>query len=333
MKILHAYHKNKPDHRIEREAYIAKQQGHQIIFLGMGAAEKPQLDVFDDFITIRSVNNREVATDESIRSEWAEVVSEIDPDIIHANDIIAAHFSSKLKTPMVYDDREYWSWQRIQFKSWPMWKRIAIRPFTNAIPKWEKELISKYVTITVSEGIAAEQRKISPNIFVLRNFGLLSEFKDVPINPNREGIAYVGSDYNLKKFAKHRDLTGVKDLVSFDVFSGLPRQELYNKLSNYRFGLLPFRYSDYHKYVSASKTYDYLNCGLQVIMTRVLYEAHDKLPFTYPFDEFTGLQNIIDNTEYVNPKEILEYSHKNLVWETQGDLLQKAYVLALELHE
>jgi len=333
LRILHTYHKNRPDHRIEREAYVAKQRGHQVIFLGMGTPVEPQLDVFEDFFTVRSINNRQIATDRKIRAEWAEVVSEIDPDIIHANDIVAASFSSNLGFPMVYDDREYWSMQRIQFKSWPLWKRIAIRPYTNAIPKWEKELISKFVTITVSDGIAKEHRKISPNIFVLNNYGLLSEFNDLPTNRNREGIVYVGSDFNLKKFAKHRDLTGIKGVVPFDILTGLPRKELYKKLSMYKFGLLPFKQSSYHKYVSASKTFDYLNCGVQVIMTRILYDAHGKLPYTYPFKDFTDLQKVIDTTEYVDPKQIIEYSHKNLVWEEQSDLLQEVYDLCLELHK
>ncbi len=299
----------------------------------MGTAVKPQLDVFEDIFTVRVINNRQVVKDKKIRAEWAEVVSEIDPDIIHANDIVAANFSSDLGFPMVYDDREYWKMQRIQFKSWPLWKRIAIRPFTNVIPKWEKELVSKFVTITVSEGIAEEHRKISPNVFVLGNYGLLAEFKDLATNQNREGIAYVGSDFNQKRFAKHRDLTGIKDVLSFDILTGLPRQELYKKLSTYRFGLLPFKPSSYHKYVSASKTFDYLNCGVQVIMTRILYNAHGKLPFTYPYEDFSDLQKVIDTTEYVDPKTIIEYSHKNLVWEVQSDLLQEAYNLCLELHK
>jgi len=332
VKILHAYHKNKPDHRIEREAYVAKEKGHQIVFLGMGTLEKPQLDVFDGFSSVRRINNRQVVTDKSIKSEWACAVQDIDPDLIHANDIVAAHFCSELDYPMVYDDREYWSMQRIQYENWPLWKRIAIRPFTSAIPNWERELISKHVTITVSEGIAEEHRRISPNIYVLKNYGLLFEFKDLPINPDRSGIAYVGRDFKLEKFAKHRDLSGVREIVDFDVLSDLPRVELYKKLAKYRIGLLPFRPTSYHRYVSASKTYDYLNCGLQVLMTRVLYESHGKLPYTYPFDELSRIQDIIKNLEHIEPDEILEYSHKNLVWEAQGDMLQEAYNRCIELH-
>ena len=332
MKILHAYHKGKPDHRIEREAYIAREMGHTVSFLGMGELIKPDLDVFVNSYSVRSVNNRQVALDKSIRKEWSDVISDVDPDIIHANDIVAAQFSSETEYPIVYDDREYWSMQRIQYESWPFWKRLAIRPFLDAIPIWEKNLISKYVTITVSEGIAKEHRKISPNVFVLPNYGLRFEFENLPINPDRHGIVFVGNDYNLKKFSKHRNLTGLKDQLTFDVLSGLSRGELYIRLSTYRFGLLPFRPSNYHIYSNASKTFDYLNCGLQVIMSKLLYEAHGKLPYTYPFDDYSRIKHVIESTEKVDPSEIIRYSRKNFVWEAQSEKLQQIYELCLQLH-
>ncbi|MHA1942950.1 MAG: hypothetical protein ACW96M_01005 [Candidatus Thorarchaeota archaeon] len=312
---------------------MAKQRGHKMFFLGMGTETEPNLDVFEKIRMVRSINNRQAALDKSIRSEWADVVREIDPDVIHASDIIAAKFSSETGFPMVYDDREYWSMQRIQYETWPFWKRIAIRPFTEAIPIWEREIISRYVTITVSEGIASEHRRISSNVFVLGNYGLLIEFEGLPVNPKREGVVFVGGDMSRKTFAKHRDLTGITEHLTFDALSGFPRNELYRRLSKYRFGLLPFRPSPYHKYSNASKTFDYLNCGLQVIMTQMLYEAHGNLPYTYPFQDYDDLPRVIETTEYVDPADIIEYSHKNLVWENQSDKLHQVYDLCLELHK
>jgi hypothetical protein len=298
----------------------------------MGVEGHSELDVFNDIRMVRSVNNRQVALDKSIRSEWSEVVSDIDPDIIHANDIIAAKFSTETGYPMIYDDREYWSMQKIMYEGWPFWKRIAIRPFTEAIPRWEKDIIKKHVTITVSEGIAVEHRRISSNVFVLGNYGLRVEFEGLPINPERKGIVFVGRDPHLKKYFKHRDLTGITDYITFDVLSGLPRKVLYRRLSEYRFGLLPFLPSSYHKYVNASKTFDYLNCGLQVIMTEILHEAHGRIPYSYPFKDYTHIQSVIDSIEHVDPAEIIDYSRKNLVWEVQSDKLHQAYELCLELH-
>ncbi|MFW9831295.1 MAG: hypothetical protein ACFFD8_05930 [Candidatus Thorarchaeota archaeon] len=330
MKILHTTPKGLPDWRIEREAYLARKAGHRVELLGMGPKKTPFLDVFDNVTMVREINTRQAALDKSIRKEWAEVVESISPDLIHANDIIAAKFSTGLGFPMVYDDHEYWSAQLINYQSWPLWKRIAIRPFLKVVPEWEHEILSHHVTITVSEAIAEEHRRICDHVFLLRNLNLSEEVNGLSINPKREGIAYVGADYKLKKFAPHRDMTGLTDVISFDALSGLPRDVLFKNLTKYRFGLLPFRTTPYTKYISSTKTFDYLNCGLQVLMTRQLYESHGCLPYTYPFDDYSELPSLIDEIEIVNPKEIMSYANKELVWEAQQDQLFKAYEIAIE---
>ncbi|MFX1483534.1 MAG: hypothetical protein ACFFCP_10120 [Promethearchaeota archaeon] len=332
MKILHTTPKGLPDWRIEREAYLAREAGHSVELLGMGSKNIPFLDVFDKITMVREINTRQAALDKSIRKEWADVINSISPDLIHANDIIAAKYSSGLGIPMIYDDHEYWSAQLINYKNWPFWKRIAIRPFLKVVPIWEKEILSNHVTITVSEAIAEEHRKVCKHVFLLRNLNLSKEVQDLPINPNRTGIVYVGADYKLKKFAPHRDMTGLKDVIEFEVLSGLPRDVLFEKLTSFRFGLLPFKTTPYTKYISSTKTFDYLNCGLQVLMTRPLYKSHGQLPYTYPFDDYSEIPKLIEELEIINPKQIMEYANKELVWESQQHLLFKAYEIALEEH-
>jgi len=329
MKILHTTPKGLPDWRIEREAYLAKQAGHSIELLGMGDKTTPYLDVFDNITMLRSINNRQVVLDKKIRKEWVEAIESISPDLIHANDIIAAKYSSAANIPMVYDDHEYWSAQILNYRGWPLWKRLAIRPFFEAVPKWEREILSKYVTITVSDGIAEEHRRICKHVFVLRNFNLRFEVQDLPINPDRKGIAYVGADFQLKHFAPHRDMTGLKDVVEFDALFNLPRDVLHEKLTTYRFGLLPFKATEYSKYSGSAKTFDYLNCGLQVLMTRELYEAQGELRYTYPFDKYSDIIPMTKTIEEIPPSEIMEYAHRELVWESQQHLLFDAYEIAL----
>ncbi len=331
MRILHASHKCLPDQRVERSAYIAKNAGHEIIYLGMGPPNPPNLDVFTDIVMLPNINNRQVVTDKKIRKKWAEAVKRIRPDLIHANDLIAAVFSKDLGIPMVYDDHEYWSAQRIIYKNWPLWKRVAIRPFLNIIPEWEKEIVSNFVTITVSEAIAEAHRQYSDNVYVLQNFCLREEVQDLPINPNRSGLAYVGNDFRRKRFSPHRDMTGLKDWVKFDSFSGLPRHELYLRLTDYRYGLLPFKPNPYSKYANSAKTFDYLNCGLEVLMTDVLYEAHGELPFTFKFTSYSEIPEILKQHQPAEPEEIMSYAHRNLVWEAQADILYKTYSLAQKI--
>ncbi len=330
MKVLHASHKGLPDQRIERAAFVAKKRGDDIHFLGLGSTKSPDLNVFQTTAMLRKLNNREVALDKTIRREWADAIRTIAPDIIHANDIIAAIFSSTLGIPMVYDDHEYWSAQRVAYENWPILWKIRSRPFLQAIPRWEQELVTKHVTITVSEGIAAEHRKISNRVFVLQNYCLLSEVEHLPQNPNRQGIVYVGDDFRKKKFLPHRNLAGLKDYLEFDDITGLSRIELYQRLTKYRFGLLPFKPISYHKYSNSAKLFDYLNCGLQVLLTQRLFESHGSLPFTIPFDDYSDLPKLVETVPIAEPKEIMEFAHKNLVWESQQDKLFEAYRIAME---
>jgi hypothetical protein len=309
---------------------VAKGRGDEIHFLGLGTTKTPDLNVFETTSMLRKLNNREVALDKSIRKEWADAIHKIEPDIIHANDIIAAIFSSDLEIPMVYDDHEYWSEQRVAYESWPFLWKIRSRPFLQAIPRWEKELVTKHVSITVSEGIAEEHRQISDRVFVLQNYCLRSEVEHLPQNPHRQGIVYVGDDFRKKKFLPHRDLTGLKDYLEFDDITGLSRTELYQRLIEYRFGLLPFRPISYHKYSNSAKLFDYLNCGLQVILTQKLFVSHGKLPFTIPFNDYSELPALVTNTPSAEPKEIMKFAHNNLVWEAQQDKLFEAYRIAME---
>ena len=329
MRILHASHRGLPDHRIERAAYIAKQRGHELEFLGMGPV-KPELEVFSHIKTLRTINNRQAALDKLIRKEWADAVREIDPDLIHASDIIAAKYSSDLGIPLVYDDHEYWSAQRIIFNNWPLWKRLAIRPLIKAIPIWEAELLANHVTLTVSKNIAEEHRKRCKHVFLLRNLNLSIEVEAIKDSSDRDGVVYVGADFTRSKFAPHRNMKGLKDHLHFDALSGWSRKELYDQLVHYRFGLLPFLSTPYSKYINSAKTFDYLNCGLQVLMTRDLYEGHGCLPYTIPFDNYSELQTVIDDSERVNSSEIMAYARKNLVWEAQADDLMKAYDIAIK---
>lgn len=346
LKILHTSHHGLPDHRVERAAYIARTRGYKIEYMGLGETQEPVLDVFDSITMLRRLNNLQVVFNRSIRKEWIEKIKEIDPDIIHANDIVAARFSSMSGYPMVYDDHEYWSKQRTSYSSWPMWRRLVTLPFTSSIPRWERNLISKHVTITVSEGIAKEHREICSNVFVLQNYCLLEEVKDLPVNPTRVGLVYIGSDLTSKGIVTigpdhpltkihrpvpHRDMTGITDHIEFDAIHGLPRNELYQQLIRYKYGLIPFKDNPFAKYSNSAKTFDYLNCGLQVMMTRSIYEAHGCLPYTIPIDDYSDIKPLAEKHKDVSPTEIMDYAHTNLVWTAQQDRLFEAYELCLEL--
>ena len=105
MNILHTSPKGLPDWRIERQSYLSKKKGHHVEFLGLGKRNVPFLDVFDNATMLRSINNRQAALDKKIREEWAQAVTDISPDLIDANDIIAAEFELIAKKSLSSDLR------------------------------------------------------------------------------------------------------------------------------------------------------------------------------------------------------------------------------------
>ncbi len=333
MRVLYASHSGLPDQRIERAAFVARQNGHDVYFLGIGRTGRPSLDVFRGVIMLPRINYLQVVFDWPFRRAWRKAISRIDPDLVHANDIIAGHFTSGLSVPMVYDDHEYWSKQRYSLLALAGRQSITVRPFVHLIPFWERDILSKHVTVTVSERIAQEHRRYCRHVYVLHNYPLLREVRELPVNRNRHGIAYIGSDFIRRRFAAHRDMTGLTDFVKFHVLHGLDRRELYLRLTEYRYGLLPFKTTPYTKYSNSAKTFDYLNCGLEVLMTEALYEAHGRLPYTIPFREYRDIPVILSEHEPADPSKIMEFAHKNLVWERQQDKLLEAYGLALRLFE
>ena len=68
-------------------------------------------------------------------------------------------------------------------------------------------------------------------------------------------------------------------------------------------------------------------------MTRSIYEAHGNLPYTHPIDDYSDIQKLVELHKDVDPLEIMDYAHRNLVWESQQDVLFEAYNTCLELEK
>jgi len=85
LRILHVSHKGLPEHRLERDVFVAKKKGHEMHYFRLGSTKEPSLNVFETITMHRKINNRRVALDQSIRDDWAAEVRRIDRDLIHAN--------------------------------------------------------------------------------------------------------------------------------------------------------------------------------------------------------------------------------------------------------
>ena len=202
MKILHLSHEGLPDWRVEKSAITAARNGHQVFFCGRPSNYETTL-----FHKIYQINwNAKARLGipmywESVKRKLAKVLDETRPDIVHAHNIFSARMISEFQVPFVYDDHEYWSASsRLLNEMKPRLNESkpkslghnfleltinARRKIINyyAIKlwaKWEKEIICSTPTITVSDSISNEMRKLgSSKLFVVPNFPLTSETSNI----------------------------------------------------------------------------------------------------------------------------------------------------------
>ena len=203
MKILHLSHEGLPDWRVEKSAITATRNGHQVIFCGRGSNYKTTL-----FQKIYQINwNAKARLGvplywKSVKRQLAKVLNETRPDIVHAHNIFSARMISEFKVPFVYDDHEFWSassrlLNEMKPKLHVVEKPTALghnfleltigtrRKIVNyyAIKlwaRWEKEIVCSTPTITVSDTISDEMRKLgSSKLFVVPNFPLSSETSNI----------------------------------------------------------------------------------------------------------------------------------------------------------
>ena len=149
--------------------------------------------------------------------------------------------------------------------------------------RWEKEIVCSTPTITVSDTISDEMRKLgSSKLFVVPNFPLSSETSNISGPRFHQSLSsvYAGSDgLNIDSYP-HRNMTGFTDLfetngigtltilgwknnstdrVKYKGF--LSRQDMFNEMSNHSIGLLPWRKHWAHLFTNPNKPYEYAHAG------------------------------------------------------------------------
>ena len=115
-----------------------------------------------------------------VKKQITRLVNQVRPDIVHSHNIGSAKISFDLGLPVVFDDHEYFGMLSLvnaeNLKLQGHTRRrsgigrligdmklsfISRRSISNWT-KWERELVSSVPTITVSEQIAQDLRKLSP---------------------------------------------------------------------------------------------------------------------------------------------------------------------------
>lgn len=330
MKILHTSHTGLPDSRIEKTALTMKRQGHELLFLGGRPAQSQSLDAFGESHYVPVGNNLTLVINPRIKSRWIKKIDEIGPDVVHAHNIVAAAMMLDTEYPVVYDDHEYWSKQTFKFAARSLAHRVAAMPLMRNIPKWERTLLERYPVLTVSERIADEHRRRARHVGLTRNFPTLREVSTLVDKEDRNGVVYVGNDFLLPTFVPHRDMAGLRSHIDFEVLVGLPHGAMMERLTHCRIGLTPWRSHWFHQYCDPNKHYEYLNAGLQVVVTNTLCEPLSNDPFVHAFESYDSLPQLLETIQDIPGKEIMKHARNKYIWENQESTIKGIYDYATE---
>ncbi|MHA1389344.1 MAG: glycosyltransferase family 4 protein [Candidatus Thorarchaeota archaeon] len=325
MRILHTSHTGLPDYRIEKTAMTMQKEGHDVIFLG-GLPDRGQsLSVFNEYYHIPIVNTLRLVLDSRFKKKWIKKIDEIKPDVVHAHNIIAAAMMLDTEYPVVYDDHEYWSKQIFRFHNRNAFRRIARIPFERMIPKWEMQIKKRYPILATCETTAKEHREIARYVGVTRNFPTLSDAGQIKNSIERTGSVYIGADFDIPKFAPHRDMTGLREILEFQTLSGLTHSILMERLTHFRFGLTPWLPHPSHRYSEPNKHYEYLIAGLQVIVTSSLMHPFKNEPYVHSFQTYDEIPDLISQIEEIDSEKIMIHSKNRYVWEKQEETIKSIY--------
>ncbi len=317
--------------RIEKSAYTMARRGHELLFIGGRKAEFQNIGAFSETHHLPIRNNLYVVFSRALRRRWADAVRRLDPDIVHAHNVIVAMFIHDLGVPTVYDDHEYWSQRSFLYRTKKLPRGFASWPLMLKIPHYEDMVLRKFPTLTINESIANDHRQRCPWVGVTPNVPRLVDVEGLPMPDDRNGIVYIGGDFKLSRFVPHRDMTGLRQYLKFDVVTGLPYRGMMERLTHYRVGLTPFRQHPFHRYCSSNKTYEYLHAGLQAVVTDSLFRPFTGCPYVYPFHSYAELQTMIDNLPDESPEDIMHYAREHYTWERFEPVIVKAYDMAKKL--
>lgn len=376
MRILHLTDTGLPDWRLEKSAASGSRAGHKIFF-GGGTSKYSSTNFSEIHKVIWTAGARRGIPFywNSVRKQVKNAITTTNPDIIHAHNIFSAKLVSEFDIPFVYDDYEYWSHHarviaEAEFREddegtlattiRKIKRRLLTGRSIKLWKKWEEEIVSHHPTITVSQKIAEGHRLTSrgnSKIFVVPNYPLLSEVKDVSKPESHENLSsvYAGSDGNATQRYKNRNLDGLFDLFhkSSDIgrlevigwaqeqdsnvkFRGyLPRKQMFSEMSHNSIGLIPFKKHWSHAYLNPNKAYEYAHAGLFVLCTSSLETIISTLKENcMVFDNYDDLASKLRFFRHTLPdlyerrRRIFDFARKNLIWENEEKHIFDAYQLA-----
>lgn len=376
MKILHLSDDGLPDWRVEKSALTAKKAGHEVVFGGR-LDNNAKSTVFSELHPITWTAGAMVGIPfyyHHVKKQIKKLIKDVRPEVVHSHNIGSAKISHDLRLPVVFDDHEYFGMLSLvnaenlklqgdtQRRSGigrlindMKLKFISRRSISNWT-KWERELVSSVPTITVSEQIAQDLRKLSPGgtrqIFVVPNFpseAETSEF-DKPEFHEKLSCVYAGGDSKNKQVT-NRDISGLTNLFmirdignltiigwepessqNFKATGFIPRDKMFFEMRQNSIGLIPWKKHWSHSFLNPNKAYEYAHAGLFVMLTSDLTSVihtleGNCLTFENYEDLALKLQYFKTNMEELYKKrvDIFNYARNYLTWEKYEKNIIDAY--------
>jgi glycosyltransferase involved in cell wall biosynthesis len=350
-----------PDARIERAAKTSLKLGHTLYFCGSVEVNSGADSVFSRMFGLKWTPKARLRTPfiwSNLRKHFSQILDELRPDVIHAHNVWAAKLASEFRYPFVFDDHECISLQlEAVFESTrPSKKKYLI---SNLIgkriwPVWERELVQKTTTITVSETIAQDYRRVGNSVFVVPNFPAEDEIeKDIRLDLTNRILSSVYAGKETQSFVlPFRDISGFSELfynhnigtlsivgmenssAAYPIrYTGfLPRHKMYEEFSKHHIGILPWKNHWFHKYCNPNKVYEYAHSGLLVMLTddftTVTSVLDDHCISFANYDEL--VEKLIYYREHIEELnsariETLSFARKNLFWEKFEHNIMTAY--------
>jgi hypothetical protein len=369
-----------PDWRIEKAAISSKNRGYDVYFAGLKPKSNYKRNIFLHVFNLNwnpKARYRLPYQWYILRKHMKKIIDEVKPDIIHAHNIFSAKMAKEIdEYPVVYDNHEYWSvYLKRQLESGVfnhntenisnIKSKVAVSKnrFRNFLKSryvrvWtslEEDLVSSTPTITVSNTIAADLKKMGKKIYVVPNFPLRDEVNWVPKPEFHHGKSsvYAGVEPTGAVKSAHRNLEGFIDLFSnMDIgelfilgwsnnksstpnvqyLGFLSRTEMYKQMQKHSIGIVPFRPHWSHVFISPNKAYEYAHAGLFVISSNGFIPVFDTLQDNcIAFTDYTDLQAklryLFEDMEDLYHKRVktYEFARSNLLWENYENNIFEAY--------
>jgi glycosyltransferase involved in cell wall biosynthesis len=366
LKVLHLSEYGLPDWRIEKSAITAKREGYDVFFAGQKKRDDYRNNIFNKVYEIEfniKAKYKFPLYYHILKKQINNIINEIRPDIIHAHNIFCGRIASEFDIPFVFDDHEYSSmygkivhetFKIIELQAMSISNKIRwfirknIKSYMSRLwTNWEREIVSNYPTITVSERIAEELRKYNGNnkIVVVPNVPLKDEIYHLidPVYNQELSSVYMGIDSFTGYQYPNRDMSGLvetfnnNEIGRLDVigwndtnnetpkikFHGYnSRENAFRILRKSSIGLVPWKKHWSHIYVNPNKTYDYVHTGLLVICISDLKTIYSSLGGNCILvDDYNDLVEKLkyfsENLEELYKLRVksFKFAKENLIWE------------------